>query len=117
MTPPDFARRRTRSRLWGLLLCLVLALPLAQLGSFAHALSHLRAPDRGQAPPDKPLPSHAGCESCVGYSALGDAPVVTHAPPAATPARHATPAHATVAARRVPVVLAYSPRAPPSVLA
>jgi hypothetical protein len=115
MTPTASDHRRARPRLWGLLLCLALALPFAQFGALAHALSHLRAPERVQAPADKPLPAHAGCESCVGYSALGDAPVVTHATPAATPARHAAPARAPAAARCVPVVLAYASRAPPPV--
>ena len=115
MTPTALVRRRARPRAWGLLLCLALALPFAQFGAFAHALSHLRAPDRVQAPPDKPLPAHAGCESCVGYSALGDAPVVTHAAPPSTAARHATPARAPALAAFVAFVLAYSSRAPPSV--
>ena len=110
-------RIAARPRLFELILCLALAIPFAQFGAVAHALSHDGAERHSSTGEHKDLPQ-AGCDSCVGYSALGGTPPLAAPSPAAPPeARFAPPAVPSRACSLSPRVLAYSSRAPPSSLA
>ena len=109
-------RIAARPRLFELILCLALAIPFAQFGAVAHALSHDGAERHSSTGEHKDLPQ-AGCDSCVGYSALGGTPPSAAPAPAVPEAQFASPAVPARASGPSPRVLAYSPRAPPSYLA
>ena len=97
----------------GWLLGLVLLLPMAQLASAWHGVSHLRAEvaayDGG-----KQAPGAAHCELCLLAAAVGSGALPSPSPALALPvARHAAPAPAPSVVRVAPPALAYRSRAPP----
>ena len=110
------SRIAARPRLASLILCLALAIPLAQFGAMVHALSHHGTGTPSSTGEHRHLPQ-AGCDSCVGYSALGGAPPFSPAPPAPPQARFAQLAVRACVCSPSPLVLAYAPRGPPSLLA
>ena len=90
-----------------------LCLPLAQVGTMAHALQHLRsvAAEERDTPAQLPL---ASCDLCLAGAAIGGAAPLhaTHAD-APTPLPQAVPVAAPVARAAAAPPSFYSSRAPP----
>lgn len=98
-----------RLRVWALWLVLVLAVPLAQVASSAHGLSHLGGAD---------APKHAvhgqPCDQCVASAHLAAAaPTTAHACGFTSDLGHVAPADPDRAAGARAPTLAYRSRAPP----
>ena len=100
------------ARLRALLLCLAFLLPFAQMGAYAHALSH-----GGNVAAGKDSAPHTACELCAACSALdGAAPVAAPAFALESPGR-VMPGQPAAVAHRPAVELRYRSRAPPTPLA
>lgn len=100
------------ARLRALLLCLAFLLPFAQLGAYAHALSHA-----GNIAAGKDSTPHTACELCAACSALdGAAPVAALALALESP-DPVVPGQPAAAAYRPALEVRYRSRAPPIPLA
>ena len=108
--------RSSLRRSLGWLLGLALLLPMAQLASSWHGVSHVRtevAVHEG----GKQAPRAAHCDLCLLAAALGGGALPSRAPALALPStRHAAPDPTAAALPGAPPTLAYRSRGPPLTL-
>lgn len=99
-------------RAWAVWFVLALALPLAQVGAFAHGLSHLDTDGAS-----KHAVHGQACDQCVASAGvIGTAPTSAPPSPFQSGLGHAAPAIAGRPAQAKAPALAYHSRAPPVIL-